>query len=312
MQLLVGGLGFLGRHYRAYCFSRGLEITTIYRSPSDFVQKSVENFVSQEEFSRPSGDRLLREANTVVYLAGRSNPGTFADRPWLEISENVEPALRFFTRCAAVNPLLKVIFISSGGTIYGHVPGQSPISENVEPAPISAYGLGKLMIEQALQFIRRTTGLPFCILRVSNAVGRYHTSTTQGLLPIALRAVLEGRAIKIFGDGSQVRDYIDADDVCSAIALASEKRQFVDKIWNVGSNVGRSIIDIIGLIESITGKTAKIESHPARAFDLSSVVLDTSRIQQELGWKPLRNLEQTVREILSENNRNSSRPRELI
>jgi len=301
MHLVVGGLGFLGRHYRAYCCSHGVETITIFRGSVNFHRGAREHFINEEEFSGPNGDRLLQQADTVVYLASRSGPSTFVDCPWLEVSENVEPALRFFTRCAAINPLLRLILISSGGTIYGCVPDLGPINENVEPAPISPYGLGKLMIEQALRTVGRTTGLPYCILRVSNAVGRFHTSVTQGLPSVALRAVAEGRSIKIFGDGSHIRDYIDADDVSYAIALASQNRQFVDRLWNVGSGIGRTIIDIIRLVETVTGKTAKIENHPARAFDLPSVVLDTSLIQHELGWQPTRNLELTLRGILYEN-----------
>jgi len=297
MNIIVGGAGFIGRHLRYRWRHSSPDFVTVFRDTAPQSSTSKETLISSAEFQGAIGDELLLAAKCVVFLAGRSDPATFESRPWLEISESVEPAVRFFSRCAEKNPRLKIVLVSSGGAIYGCVPHRMRVSEDAPIAPISAYGLGKAMSEEALRYAGRRCGMPFNILRVSNAVGRFQTSSTQGIVSLAIRSILNGNALRIFGDGGNVRDYVDADDVCAALERACKDQAFSDRTWNVGSGAGRSILDVLDLVERVTGRRVRRDHQRARSVDVPSIVLDSSRIEADLGWRAERNLAESIADI---------------
>jgi UDP-glucose 4-epimerase len=298
MILLIGGNGFIGRHLVALLRDRGRSAAVVTRraTRAEEVHGGAAPVVDAEAFAGVAGDRLLADAEAVVYLASASVPSTFAAEAWREIPVNVEPSARFFARCAATNPAAKLVLLSSGGTVYGRTAGAS-VPEDAPTRPISGYGLGKLMIEQALAFIGRTRGLAYNVLRVSNAVGRWQTDDTQGIVSIALRAARDCTLIDLYGGGSQVRDYIDADDVADAVLAACQDRRHVDRIWNVGSGIGRSVAEMIGLVEEVTGRPVPVRHLPARPIDVAAIVLDCSRIRRDLNWVAGRPIEATIADV---------------
>ena len=255
-----------------------------------------ERWLSAQALFGSQGDRLLSEASAAIYLASSSNPGTFAVEPWREVPANVEPASRFFQRCTTANPAIRIVVTSSGGTVYGRVPLGRPVDETHAAAPISGYGLGKLMIEEALRCYSRLTGAPFAILRIANAVGTYQRSHTQGIITAALRALRDGTPINVFGAGDTVRDYVHADDVAAAIYAAAADTRFTDRTWNVGSGIGRSIIDVLSLVGRVTGRPVPIRHGPPRCVDVPYIVLDCRRIRADLGWVPERDLADAIAE----------------
>ena len=299
MILLIGGNGFIGRHLAALVRERGLAATVVTRraaSAAEAYGDGTTPVIDAETFAGVAGDRLLADAEAVVYLASGSVPSTFAAEPWREIPVNVEPAARLFARCATVNPAARLVLISSGGTVYGQT-GGAPVTEDAPTQPISGYGWGKLMIEQALAFVGRTRGLVYNVLRVSNAVGRWQDSNAQGIVSIALRAARDRTPIDLYGGGSQVRDYVDADDVAEAVLAACLDRHHVDRVWNVGSGLGRSVAEMIGVVEAVTGRQVPVRHLPARPIDVAAIVLDCTRIRRDLGWVAGRPIEATVAEV---------------
>jgi UDP-glucose 4-epimerase len=298
MILLIGGNGFIGRHFAALLRDRGFTAAVVTRRTATVEEAygGTAPVVDAETFAGVAGDRLLADAEAVVYLASASVPSTFAAEPWREVPVNVEPAARFFARCAAANPSAKLVLISSGGTVYGRTAG-APVPEDAPTWPISGYGLGKLMIEQALAFVGRTRGVAYSVLRVSNAVGRWQSNDTQGIVSIALRAARDRTLIDLYGGGSQVRDYVDADDVADALLAACLDRRHVDRIWNVGSGIGRSVAEMIRLVEEVTGRTVPVRDLPARSIDVAAIVLDCSRIRRDLNWMASRPITATIADV---------------
>jgi UDP-glucose 4-epimerase len=118
------------------------------------------------------------------------------------------------------------------------------------------------------------------VLRVSNAVGRWQNDNTQGIVSISLRAVRDGRPITLYGGGSQIRDYVDADDVAEAVLAACLDRRHVDRIWNVGSGIGRSVKEVIRLVQEVTGRPVPVR--PARPVDVAAIMLNCTRIRRDL------------------------------
>jgi UDP-glucose 4-epimerase len=149
------------------------------------------------------------------------------------------------------------------------------------------------MAEKALEFVGRTTGLPYSILRVSNASGRWQTSNVQGIVGIALRSVRDGSPVQLFGGGGQVRDFVDADDAAEAI-LAACLSEHESSTWNVGSGKGISIVDLIKRISEIVGRPILISHAPPRKVDVPHLVLDCRKIARELNWTATTTLDQSI------------------
>jgi UDP-glucose 4-epimerase len=303
MLILLGGAGFIGRHLQTLLQHQNVPYAVVTRRLTavqpgvDEARRPPPAVMSADQFAGPAGDQLIAQASGIINMISLSVPGTFAHEPWREVPENVAPAAALFARCATLNPHAKLVHLSSGGTVYGRIPTDRA-SEDTPAEPISGYGMGKLMIEEALRFTGRTTGMPYAILRVSNPVGPFQTKLTQGIVPIAVRAAWLGQPFRLFGDGSHVRDYMDADDLAEAILVAWRDQQFLDRIWNVGSGMGRSILEVLGLVERVTGLALRIERSPGRAVDVARIVLDCGRIERELGWTARRGLDGAVAKIL--------------
>lgn len=296
MIILFGANGFLGRHTCELLARRGEQAIAVSRKPDPgfFAQFAPSvRCMEADEFDSSAGVEAITRARAIVYFAWASVPATFAKEPWREVGENVKPAFRFFLRVAEFAPEAKIVFLSSGGTVYGRE-GTAPKPETSPTRPISSYGIGKLMAEEALAFVGRAKGSPFAILRVSNAVGRWQTSTTQGVVGAALRAARDGIPIKLFGGGMQVRDFVDADDVAEAIYAASMDTTHQAATWNVGSGVGIAIRDLVDSVSQMIGKPIAIEHAPPRALDVPHVVLDCSKVARDLGWTAKTSLDRSI------------------
>jgi len=295
MIVLLGANGFLGRHTCELLERRRLPAMLVSRVPDrSFIQRFAPslNAMSTAEFASASGDRIIAQARAIIYFTWGSLPATFVDEPWRELLENVQPAFAFFSRVAAISSKTKVVFLSSGGTVYG-LGSAEPRSETAATQPISSYGLGKLMAESALEFVGRTTGLPYSILRVSNAVGRWQTSEVQGIVGVALRSIRDGMPVRLFGGGGQVRDFVDADDVAEAI-LAASLSDHHSSTWNVGSGKGISILELIQRISEIVGRPILITHAPPRKVDVPHLVLDCQKIARDLNWTAKTTLDESI------------------
>jgi UDP-glucose 4-epimerase len=299
MIVLIGANGFLGRHTCELLERRGESAIAVSRNPdAKFFRRCAPSLqvMNAAEFASSAGAEVITQARAVVYFAWSSVPATFALEAWREVPANVHPAFQLFLRVPDLSPTAKIVFLSSGGTVYGP-DGTEPKTETAPTRPISAYGLGKLMAEDALNFVGRTKGNPFAILRVSNAIGRWQTSETQGVVGAALRAARDGVPVKVFGDGMQVRDFVDADDVAEAIHAASHDANHNAAIWNIGSGEGVTIRDLIDRASRVAGRPIRIERAPPRSLDVSKIVLACGKAAKDLGWTAKTSLEQSIASV---------------
>jgi len=297
MFIVIGGRGFLGRHFRDLLRLRGERALVVSRSvdPAASVPDN-EIHVDAATFLGPAGAEWMEQATALIHLATTSVPATFMADPWNEIPNNVAPAAEVLLRFASVNPSAKRVLISSGGTVYGNIDCER-VDETRPTAPISAYGLGKVMIEEALRFAGRTHGTAHAILRVANPVGIHPRNPEQGIVPVAMASLRNGTPFRLFGDGSAVRDYVDADDIAEAILAAALDHRFPAATWNVGSGVGMSTHDVLAVIEEVSGRRLDILRLPGRPVDVRRIVLDCRRIAADIGWRPRHDLGATIAKL---------------
>jgi UDP-glucose 4-epimerase len=283
--LVLGGNGFIGSHLVDQLLAEGHRVRVFdkneeyYRKPIASVDYQYGDF----------GNRgLLMEAltdiDTVFHLISTTLPKTSNDDPAFDVQSNVIETLFLLEQCI-VRKVKKIIFISSGGTIYGRQ-SMLPIAENSPTDPECSYGITKLAIEKYLHLYWFLYGLDYCVLRLANAYGeRQRPTATQGVIPVFLERALRNDEIVVWGDGSVVRDYIHVTDISRALIKALTYSGEI-KVFNVGSGQGHSLNEVIHVIESVTGRPLQVKYTDARSFDVPINVLDISRARSHLNWSP--------------------------
>jgi UDP-glucose 4-epimerase len=202
-----------------------------------------------------------------------------------DVTANLIPTIHLLEACRNAG-VRRVIFTSSGGTVYG--PAQVwPIPEGHPVNPVNSYGVTKLATEKYLHMFRHLYGLDYAIFRPSVPYGpRQNPLARQGAVAVFLYRVARDLPVTIWGDGSVSRDYFYVSDLANALIAGGENKLPVQRIFNIGGKEEVSLIELIGRVEEVVGKRARVEYAPARGFDAPRIVLDTRLAGQELGWKP--------------------------
>jgi UDP-glucose 4-epimerase len=183
------------------------------------------------------------------------------------------------------NPKCKLIFASSGGAVYG-IPKNLPISEAHETNPVSPYGVSKLAIEKFLFSYSSQHGLDYTIIRLSNPYGPGQLNLRgQGLIPTIIEGGLTGQPVNIWGDGTSERDYLFIDDAVEAFSKALTYKGS-ERIFNVGSGAGTSILNLVSEIEGLLHLPIKLKFEQRRPSDPLVNILDVALAKEVLGWIP--------------------------
>jgi UDP-glucose 4-epimerase len=241
---------------------------------------------TQGDFSdRAALARVVDGHEVIFHLVGGSLPDSSNKDPVADVMGCIVASLHLLEICRA-SGVRKIVFISSGGTVYG-APSKIPIPETAQTDPISAYGIGKLAVEKYLNLYQHLHGLDYVALRVSNPYGPYQSPTRrQGIVAAVLQKVLDRQEVEIWGTGEVVRDFIFIDDVVDAI-IAAAGYNGPHQVFNVGSGVGRTILQIVEDIRLILDcRHIEIVYRPARPVDVPVNVLDTTLIREQIGWAP--------------------------
>lgn len=274
--LLLGGTGFIGSALAARLKYEGV----------------ASHILGRHDAARL--ENILPQCGTVIHLASATTPGSSALHPELEL-DNLALTLRLL-ELMQNQPETNLIFFSSGGTVYGNSE-RLPVAEDSPIAPLSNHGAGKVAQESFCQSLR-ARGHAVTILRPSNAYGPGQTMRGGfGLICTLLEHARAGTAMEIWGDGENVRDFIYIDDVVDACMRFIALPQDSDT-YNLGSGRGYSINQVRRVVEQITGIKLKVSHCPARGIDVRAVVLDISRLEKRLSWKPRIGLEEGVRRTL--------------
>jgi UDP-glucose 4-epimerase len=209
------------------------------------------------------------------------------------IKANLLPSVSLFEACLHAK-VGRVIFISSGGTIYG--PARSlPIPETHPQNPINGYGINKLMVEKYLEMHNYLYGLDYTIVRPSVPYGpRQNPLGKQGAVAVFLYRVAKQLPIVIWGDGSVTRDYFYISDLVEALVACAERKTMHERVFNIGGGSEISLNTLLKSIEGVVGKKGVVEYQPARKFDAPRIALDINRAKRELDWKPKVSLQQGI------------------
>lgn len=278
--LLVGGNGFLGQALARALSEDGWRVGVLSRGPMPEVLAGVQWYGGSQADPTVVAP-LLDQYGAVVHLASTSTPGTYADRPALECEENLLPLLRF-VEIAEGRPDVPLVFISSGGAIYGEPP-ELPVGESLRLAPISNHAAGKAAAECFLG-VQAARGRGITVLRPSNIYGPgQYLKPGFGVIRTMLEHVRCRSVMEIWGTGETLRDYLYVDDFVAAMRAVLEDP--VPGTFNLGSGVGHSLNRLREVVEQVTGRPLQVDFRPSRSIDVKGVVLDSTAFAAAHEWK---------------------------
>lgn len=226
-------------------------------------------------------EAIFQNQDVVYHLVSTTVPSTSNQQIADELTANVVMTAKLLDGCVKCG-VKKVVFISSGGTVYGKE-GSCPLAEDTPTNPISAYGVQKVTIEKLLYLYHYIHSLDYRVIRLANPYGPYQRPNgILGAVTTFTYKALRGEEISVFGNGSVVRDFIYIDDAISAIIRIAET-DTPYKTFNLGSGQGTSIRQVLSAIENALHLKLNITWLPERAVDVPENYLDISRYESCFG-----------------------------
>lgn len=285
--IIFGGAGFIGSHIADDMLSHNYDITIFDKLNAS--KKNIEHILRKIKFiegdfnNRVDLNSAIKGHDYAVHLVSSTLPADSNLNPVYDVESNLISSLYFLDACVK-NDVRKVIFISSGGTVYG-VPNSIPIKEDHPTQPTCSYGVTKLAIEKYFALYNELNGLKFTILRFSNPFGeRQNPRLAQGVIPHLLYKIKTEGSVEIWGNGNVVRDYFYIKDGVKSIHKAIKYNGNIS-LFNISRGKGLSINQILMKFRKVLKLKFKVNYLPARKFDVPVNVLDNKLARNTLNWK---------------------------
>lgn len=301
--LVTGGAGYIGSHVVQLLIERGYEVVvydSLVAGHRTAVHKDA-TLVVADLMDIPALKKVFdeHEFDGVMHFASDILVGESMEKPFKYLRDNVYTIINVLEQATAHD--VKRFILSSTANLFDQ-PQRIPIDETEPLIPGSVYGETKYIAERLLAWMDKIYGLKYCCLRYFNACGAHPDGhigedhhPESHLIPLVLQVALGQRDhITIFGtdyetpDGTCIRDYIHVLDLASAHILALEALKDGDsRVYNLGNGSGYSVREVIETARKITGHPIPVVEGDRRAGDLPTLVADSSKIGQELGWEPM-------------------------
>ncbi len=305
--LVTGGTGFIGSTLVDRLLAEGhhvdvvddLSIGTLANLADARAAADHRLTFHQLDIRSPDLDELMirRRPEVVFHLAAQADVRVSVARPIFDAEVNVIGSLNVLEG-ARRSGARKIVFASSGGTIYGAPePSELPIKESCPQRPLSPYGVTKKVVGDYLYAYRELHNMEYTALALANVYGaRQDPYGEAGVVAIFAARLLAGEPCTIFGDGEQTRDFVYVDDVVDAFARAAEKGSGL--VINIGTGQETSVNRLYETMARAAGVDTPAINAPARAGELERSALDPGRAAIHLGWKPWTSLAQGTASVL--------------
>jgi UDP-glucose 4-epimerase len=282
--VLIGGRGKIATELHRHAIRDGIGCVLFSRAGGKDISPIDDIFIRGVW---TSGDTFVHTAWSTVPFTSEQNPG-------VEWQIDIPLLVRIIKFLGSLPPGERphFCFLSSGGTVYG----EALVKPNVETDPLHPkgwHGLAKKGAEEITSALCWHLGVLTSILRISNPYGfPVESVKPQGIIQHALRAALEGNDLRLWGDGSAIKDFVFSKDLSTAMLALI--RQRVSGIFNVGYGESTSVRQIIELAEKVTRKKVNLTSGPTFAWDVQQSRLDITKLRDNTGWQPQVALEEGI------------------
>lgn len=308
--VVTGGAGFIGSNLVDRLLAEGHDVVAI----DDLSTGRLDNLADARGVNdqRPGAFSFVRHDITesdlaavmtaarpevVCHLAAQIDVRVSVADPILDARLNILGTVNVLSAAVAAGAR-KVVFTSSGGSIYG-TPSQLPVSERAKVAPESPYAASKVAGEVYLGTYRALHGLDYTSLALGNVYGRRQDPHGEaGVVAIFATAFLEGRQAKIFGDGTSTRDYVYVDDVVDAFVRALQPGFASGRRLNIGTGVETSVRDLHAVIARLSGVADEPVFDAPRRGELQAIALDNSAARAA-GWQPWTSMEEGLADTVA-------------
>ncbi len=310
--VVTGGAGFIGSHLCERLVTEGHQVLVV-----DNLVAGSQRLGFLDELGVPVEKIDVGEAaagelihsfrpDVVFHLAAQMDVRRSVADPVYDAQVNVVGTLRVLE--AAAKAGARVLFASSGGTIYGEVdPRLLPVRETISGRPTSPYGISKRVTEDYLRFYWDTGGLAFVSLALANVYGpRQDPHGEAGVVAIFALRLLRGEPCVIYGDGAQTRDFVYVGDVVEAFLAAASRGE--GETVNIATGAETSVLELYRAMSGLCGVDRPPLHAPERPGELKRSCLDVSKARQVLGWKPATNLREGLALTIDSFRRSESSP----
>lgn len=284
---IIGAAGFIGTNLAIYLAKDSSKQITMIDSNlaffSNLKKLEIHNISYKEaEFSMNADfDNQVKGQDVVYHLASTVIPGNSNKNIAEELEQNVIVTVKLLDACVR-QKVKKIVFISSGGAIYGKK-GTCPISEDTVAYPISSYGVQKLAIEKLLYLYRYQNGLDYRIIRLANPYGPYQRPNGKlGVVTTFVYKALTEGVVEVYGDGTVVRDFIYINDAIRGIQKIVEGDNDY-RVFNLGAGQGVSVNEVISTIRDTICPDLKVKYIEGRTTDVPMNYLDITRYEENYG-----------------------------
>ncbi|HXH05672.1 MAG TPA: NAD-dependent epimerase/dehydratase family protein [Vicinamibacterales bacterium] len=295
--MVTGGLGFIGSTLARRLVDLGADVLVVDALIPDlggnrFNLAGVEDRLRVRIADlRDAGamEDLAGGVEVIFNLAGQASHIDSMRDPQADLELNARAHLELLEACRRRNPRARVVYASTR-QIYGR-PERLPIDESHPVRPVDVNGVHKAAAEGYHLVYHRAYGLPTCALRLTNVYGprQLVRHSRQGFIGWFIRLAVEGREIQIYGDGSQLRDFVYVDDAADAFLRAGASEACLGGAFNVGGDEPIAHRDLVALLVDVAGAgSVRFVDWPAekQAIDIGSVWLDSARFRAATGWRP--------------------------
>lgn len=299
--IITGGLGFIGSNLARTLVTFGANVTLVDSlipqyggnlfNIHDIRDKLKVNICDvRDKYALP---QMLKNQDYLFNLAGQTSHLDSMTDPMTDLEINAAAQLSILESCRKVCPKIKIIFASTR-QLYGR-PEYLPVDEKHPVRPVDVNGINKMAGESYHLLYNDVYGIHCCALRLTNTYGpgMRVSDARQTFVGVWIRSLLEGKSIKIFGDGMQLRDFNYVDDCIAALLLVAENDCANGKVYNLGSS---EVICLKALAEKMinlgNGGALELVTFPPdrKAIDIGDYYSDFSLISEDLGWEPKINL----------------------
>ena len=308
--LITGGLGFIGSNLARRLVSQGANLTLVdslipQYGGNTFNIDDIKNKVAvnvcdvRDTFAM---EHLIQGKDYLFNLAGQTSHLDSMTDPHTDLDINAAAQLSILEVCRKENPDIKIVFASTR-QLYGR-PDYLPVDEKHPIRPVDVNGINKLAGEWYHLLYNNVYGIRACALRLTNTYGpgMRVKDARQTFLGIWIRLLLEGKPIKVFGDGLQLRDFTYVDDCIEALLLAGASDKANGKVYNLGGSEVIGLKDLSKMIVNLGhGGSFELAPFPSerKAIDIGDYYSDFSLITKELGWVPKIDLKDGLKRTLN-------------
>ena len=294
--LITGGLGFIGSALAIELVRLGARVTVLDSLLPEYggnrfnvepVRDRLDVNISDMR-DQHSLEILVQGQDVIFHLAGQVSHGDSMRDPQLDLAVNCVSSMNLVEACRRRNPGVRLVYTSTR-QVYG-VPQKLPVTEDHPALPVDVNGINKLAAEYYHLLYDRTYDLKSVVLRLTNTYGprQQIRNNRQGFIGIFLRQALKGEGITIFGTGQQVRDFNYVDDVVQALLLAALTDACYGKVFNLGSPVYHSVLEMVQMLQELTGVSFETVPFPddRKLIDIGDYYGDYSRFAAATQWQP--------------------------